>query len=720
MNKIAPAVTVFLAIFLTAAACVRKSAGPVGLHPVATVPTAPPPTASDTPAGPHVAPQANSPLAGDPDGASVAQARLVTETCAVGEKKIHDWIVERIEQMRADVDQAFRDWRSLPSCDAAWGAGGLGLSGVGEGGGARGEGIGLADMSIAAQGKSASGTNNQVAGVDEADIVKNDGTYVYLASRGALRIVGGDPPRLRSVTKVPGSVRQMLISGPRAVVFSSGGNAPPDRACTYGYDCSFGGDGSSTIVVVLDVADRDRPRIVRRLDLSGSLIAARRIQDTVHVVVADNDVPPPELPTSPNDLPYCYRDVATVQAEFERLKRDNEPKIRAARPTFPIVTEAGKRRRLCEILRTPLGDGQAFTTVVSFGIRDDRAAPTTVTLQSRPGAVFAAEDSLYVSIGHERGGADAWYGFYEAQKEVTDIHRFRIGAAPGETRYLGSGVVPGHVLNQFSMDEYAGHLRIATTRGRVPDPEADNLVSVLAPTPEGNLVRVGAVDHVAPSEDIRAVRFDGDRGYVVTFKKTDPLFVLDLHEAAAPRILGELKIPGFSTYLHRMDPTHMLSIGFDANDHGSYAYFDGLILQLFDVSRPTEPTLLFKEKIGSRGSGSAAATDHLAFNFFGDRNLLAIPTTICQGGADGTFGDRLTFSGLLVYEVTVKGGFRRIGGVAHGREGASCKAWWSTSTSAVKRSIFMDDLVFSIADDRVKVQRLDKLGEDLADIAIGP
>jgi hypothetical protein len=225
---------------------------------------------------------------------------------------------------------------------------------------------------------------------------------------------------------------------------------------------------------------------------------------------------------------------------------------------------------------------------------------------------------------------------------------------------------------------------------------------------------------MAPQEDIRAVRFDGDRGYVVTFKKTDPLFVLDLHDAAAPRTLGELKIPGFSTYLHRVDPTHLLSIGFDANDHGSYAYFDGLILQLFDVTQPTEPALLFKEKIGMRGSSSEAATDHLAFNYFAERNLLAIPATVCEGGGDGTFGDRVTFNGLLVYEMTLQHGFRRLGGVDHSKAGATCKSWWSGSTATVKRSIIMDDLVFSIASDRIKVQRLGRLGDDLADIGVGP
>ena len=306
------------------------------------------------------------------------------------------------------------------------------------------------------------------------------------------------------------------------------------------------------------------------------------------------------------------------------------------------------------------------------------------------------------------------------ESELSDVHKFHVGAKPADTHYVGSGVVPGHVLNQFAMDELDGYLRIATTRGRVPDPAVESAVSILTETREGNLVRVGAVDHIAPSEDIRAVRFDGDRGYVVTFKKTDPLFVLDLARPDAPAVLGELKIPGFSTYLHRIDPTHLLSIGFDADDHGNFAFFNGLILQLFDVTSPTEPRLLHKERIGTRGSSSEAATDHLAFNYFADKNLLAIPLTVCEGGGDGRFGDRMTFSGLYVYDVTLEHGFRKLGGVDHGKKGARCTAWWSNANSAVKRSIFIDNLVFSIATDRMKVQNMDRFGEDLADIALAP
>ncbi len=669
-------------------------------------------------------------MAGEPDASTLAQARLISQSCTENEEEVRERVRRAVQEMRAAVDSDFEAWLALPPCTPAratidtFGAGGLGLSGVGEGGGGYGVGIGLGSIGTIGHGagkaSSASGTNNQVAGVDEADIVKNDGSFVYLAMNGALRIVEALSPRVLSVTKLPGEARQMLVEGDRAVVFVSIGRNASSRPCTYGYDCTFAGDGSRTKIVVLDVGDREHPRITRTIELSGSLMAARRIGNVVHTVVADNDSPQPSYETSPDDLPYCRKNVAAVRAKFEQLKRKNERAIRAAVPRYPRLTDHGVERKLCDVMHTPLGDGEAFTSVVSFDMRDDTSAPATATVQSRPGAVFASEDGLYLSVVHRRANGQRWYAFYSSQDEVSDVHKFHIGASPAETRYAGSGVVPGHVLNQFAMDEWDGALRVATTRGRVPDPDVESAVSMLVESSGGSLIRVGAVEHIAPSEDIRAVRFDGDRGYVVTFKKTDPLYVLDLKEAAEPRILGELKIPGFSTYLHRIDPTHLLAIGFDAVDHGSFAYFDGILLQLFDVTNPTEPVLLHKEKIGSRGSSSEAATDHLAFNYFDDRKLLAVPMTICEGGGDGAFGDLLSFSGLLVYQVSIEEGFRRLGGVDHGKRGADCNTWWSNATSSVKRSIFMDDLVFSIATDRMKVQRMGHFGQDVASIALLP
>lgn len=695
-----------------------------------------------------------APMVGEPAPAVLREARLVPSSC---EKAAGVQVDARVKEMRAALARAYKEWHDeQPECwrqdreeymlrkqeeqaarrprmmdvapSAAWGsmAQGYGGGGLGAIGGARGA-AGVSSGSPAPRpaskpapktATSASGTNTQVAGVDEADIVKTDGKYVYLAANGALRVVEAMSPRVVSVTRLEGTARELFVEGDRAVVYTSIGHHAP--RCTYGYDCMFAGDGSQTRVTVLELGDRTAPKVVRTLDLSGSLVASRRIGRAVHTVVADGDRRGPPYATWPAGLDMCGVPEKTVRARLKALEAENERKIRAEANGFPTLREGGREKRMCEgLLETALKDGEAFTSVVSFDLTDDKAAPTTATLQSRPGAVFASADGLYVSVVHRKAGGHGWYrGLHPTTSEVSEIHKFRIGERPADTRYVASGVVPGHVLNQFSMDQWYGYLRIATTKGKVPDPNVASVVSVLREV-DGNLVRVGAVDSIAPGEDIRAVRFDGDRGYVVTFKKTDPLFVMDLYDPSKPRVLGELKIPGFSTYMHRIDPEHLLSIGFDADDKGSFAYFDGVILQLFDVKNPTDPRLLHKEKIGSRGSSSEAATNHLAFNYFAERGLLAIPMTVCEGGGDGRAGE-LAFSGLLVYDVDVERGFTRKGGVDHGTKGVNCQTWWSNAQSAVKRSVFLDDLVYSIAGERVKVQRLGKLGVDVADLSLVP
>jgi uncharacterized secreted protein with C-terminal beta-propeller domain len=705
-------------------------------------------------------------MTGEPSGPAAGAARLVATTC---DKASAEEIDARVKAMRAEVAQSFKEWHdgqpdcwaqmreearelkeSLMEASGGYGIGDASVSQMRIAPRAAYEPMDMSSGLAAAAGaprpmpssapppsapaskaasddkkkdvaaaRSASGTNNQVASVDEADIVKTDGRYVYLAANGALRIVEAMNPKMLSVTMLPGNARELFVEGDRAVVFSSTGNA--QKRCTYAYDCVFAGDGSATNVIVLDITDRTAPKVIRQIDLSGSLIAARRIGNTVHTVVSDGDTQAPPYDTWPPDLDMCGTTESVVRAKFAKLEADNERKVRARVSAFPTISEKGNAQPMCNgLLRTAIHDGQAFTSVVSFDLRDQKTAPTTATLESRPGAVFASADALYLSVGHQKQNAGGrWFGASYAQTdEASEIHKFKIGENPKDTRYVGSGVVPGHVLNQFAMDEWSGYLRVATTRGRVPDPNVSSAISILAEGKDGNLVRVGAVDKIAPGEDIRAVRFDDDRGYVVTFKKTDPLFVVDLYQPAHPAILGELKIPGFSTYIHRIDPDHLLSIGFDANDHGDFAYFDGVILQLFDVKNPTDPRLVHKEKIGTRGSSSEAATDHLAFNYFASEGLLAIPMTVCDGGGDGQNGDKVAFSGLLVYDVDLEKGFTRLGGVDHGNHGADCSTWWSNAQSAVKRSVFLDDLVYSIATDRVKVQRMSHFGEDVADLSL--
>jgi hypothetical protein len=678
----------------------------------------------------------------------LSEARLVTGSCDNSKAATAARANPLIEQMRREVDQAYTDYVARqPACWAQYreneeywrevksrsGSLGLRLAGIGEGGGGMGYGTGiglgagfgsgygrLGGSHAVRAARVHSGTNVQVEGVDEADLVKTDGKYVYLSINGALRIVEGLNPRVLSVTRIGGNVKDMFVEGDRAVVYSSIG-APNSERCTYGYDCSLMGDGSSTAISVLDISDRMQPKVVRKLELSGSLIAARRIGNTVHTVVSDGDTDKPPYDEW-MDIPECGVRDRWVRKRVAQLKASNEARIRQYVAQWaPKLKEADAERSLCDnVWQSPIADGDAFTTLVSFDLRQDAKPAATTTLRSRPGAVFAATDALYVAVTHDhpRSRHHRYSPFGSAIDEISAIHKFHLGDTPEATRYIGSGVVPGHVLNQFALDEWYGYLRVASSRGRVPDPHVESSVSVLAEGPGGALLRVGAVDHLAPGEDIRAVRFDNDRGYVVTFKKTDPLFVIDLLSPAQPKLLGELKIPGFSTYLQRIDREHLISIGFNADDQGEFAYFNGLLLQLFDVQSPTEPKLLFRETIGTRGSGSDAATDHLAFNYLGERGLLAIPATVCEGGGNGNFGDKLTFSGLLVYHLDLQNGFQRLGGIDHGERGADCQQWWSRSTSVVKRSVFLDDFVYSIAGDRAKVQLLTNLGHDLADIDI--
>ena len=587
-------------------------------------------------------------------------------------------------------------------------------------------------------------TNNQVPGVDEADFLKTDGQYIYILANGRLRILDSWPPeeaRVVATHPVEGEPMALFYWEDRVVAYSALGSPDPygsyggSGRCTYGYDCDFTGDGRDAKITVFDVTDRAHPQVVRELRFSGSYINSRRIDGAVftvlHIPVVGPVVGMPSLPTWPEDLPRCPDGWSrcAVERAFADLRAANHAAIRAAdlgrwvaSVTDTVYGASGPRSTTdllvdCrKVYASDLADGDSLLAVVAF---DSTALdPVAVTsVLGRPGATYATADALYVASRHSTGDGGVYFPEADDYGDVTTIHKFGLDAETPAVTYQATGVAKGRILNQFSMDEYEGRLRIATTTGWLPSPAVHSTLSVLEPR-DGALQVVGRIDGIAPSEDIRAVRFDGPQGFIVTFKKTDPLFALDLADPEHPRIAGELHIPGYSTYIHRMDETHLMSIGYDADDMGSFAWFDGIQLQIFDVADLTNPRLLHREVIGTRGSTSDAATDHLAFNYFPPREALAIPMVICEGGGDGVYGTTLTFSGLLVYRVTVADGFDLLGRVSHADPAVAssygCSNWWTESNSPVQRSIFMDDYVFSVAADAIKVNRLDALGDDLA------
>ncbi len=624
-----------------------------------------------------------------------------------------------------------------------------------------------------------SSTNVQVVGVDEADFVKNDASHIYIVADGAFQIIDAWPAaESTKIASEPieGTPKKLYVHKDVAVIYSSldyldVGYSDPysqmgmargmpemdmayENECTYGYDCEFSGDGRALKITTLDISDKTRPEVVRETELNGSYLNSRRIGDIVHTVVTFPEIAISGLEYWPEEMQEYFDNCwqydaegafpfseAELRAMFGALKGENEliiestsiadylPSIKDTRHINGQPTaEEGLLDSCDNFYISQAGDGRSFLSLVSFEM-DELAELGATTIVGKPGAVYASHDGLYVAVRHYASMMDRWYfEDPEENNEATTVHKFGISSDSIDTEYLGSGAAKGRILNQFSMDELDGYLRIATTMGRVPDPKVHSTLSVLAEQ-EGELKVVGIVDNIAPTEDIRSVRFSGEVGFIVTFKKTDPLFVIDLSDPKKPAIEGELKIPGYSTYMHLMDNTHLLTIGYDADDQGDFAWFQGVQLQIIDVSVLEDPQLIHKEVIGTRGSTSEAATNHLAFNYFEERDLLAIPMTICEGSSSGgSYGDRMTFSGLLVYRVTAEQGFAQLGGVPHkdpeteATDYSACSSWWTDSNSIVQRSIFMsdesEDYVYSIAYDLIKVADLTDLEHPLASIGL--
>ncbi len=596
-------------------------------------------------------------------------------------------------------------------------------------------------------------TNTQEEGIDEADFIKNDGAYIYVVANNTFKIIDAWPPeeaRVISKIEIEGTPTKLFVHNDHVLIYASTEYIDINQSyydfsgygggeCTYGYDCDFTGDNRKLHISVFDISDRTNPVLKREIRFSGSYINSRRIGSAVHTVVLAPGYTPPELQYWPDIMERCWDwqggndpTLEELVEAFEALKERNREIIdnSTAADWLPVIEDtlypdnstvvtANLLQDCSNIYEPGIEDRQSFLSVLSFDIDElDNASHSTIL--ARPGAVYASGSALYIAARQIYSYGDQWYFDNSTQiPQATTVHKFNLYKEPAGTLYAASGIVKGRVLNQFSMDEYENYFRIATTTGHLPDENVHNTLVILRDN-SGVLEAVGTVDNIAPTEDIRSVRFDDNRAFMVTFKKTDPLFTFDLSEPTSPQVEAELKIPGYSTYIHQMDENHLLTIGYDAEEAGDFAWFQGILLQMFNVSVMTDPQLMYREVLGSRGTSSEAATNHLAFNYFAPRDLLALPMTICESSeGGGDYADEISFSGLLVYRVTIERGFDELGGVEHVEPGTetdyySCGSWWTQSSSIVKRSVFMDNYVYSVALDQIKIQNIYLLGVDVA------
>jgi hypothetical protein len=343
-----------------------------------------------------------------------------------------------------------------------------------------------------------------------------------------------------------------------------------------------------------------------------------------------------------------------------------------------------------------------YTTIMAINTQDDNREPTYETI------LLGASSNLYVSLNNIYLTFPVW-GRDVGDFGKSSIHRIHIEG--DEIEFVASGEVPGMVLNQFSMDEYDGYFRVATT---TREGTSRNHIYVL----DMALNTTGSLENLAPGETIYSARFMGERGYLVTFKQVDPLFVIDLSDPSYPKELGYLKVTGYSDYLHPYDENHLIGIGKETTDAGEFAWYQGVKISLFDVSDVSNPREIDKEIIGHRGTDSPVLWDHKAFLFDKSRNLLVMPVSVAEvdeseypeGVPSWAYGEPV-WQGAYVFHVSPDVGLRLEGRITHigNLTEPEQEYYHFYSSLSVQRSLYIGDVLYTISNAKIKMNSLENL-----------
>lgn len=511
-------------------------------------------------------------------------------------------------------------------------------------------------------------TNVQVQGVDEADRIKTDGTYIYQLKPDKLvisRAVPADDMSVVWVQSLAGELipRDMYVDERTLTVI---GSDPEHRDTTkiYVYDLT---------------ADRTAMKLSRESVVDGEYVSSRKIGAFVYVV-SNLYIPDPwragERGVSEDAFAPSYRDSA-------------DP--------------GGTKRIPWEVIRYVPGFREpAYLLVSGIHTADAAEKMSVAAFLGASETIYASPEHLYVT--HTQFAADG--------DKRTAIYKFRLEA--GNASFVSEGTVDGALLNQFSLDEHNGYLRVATTTGDVRgigDRQSKNHLFVL----DESLKPAGELRDIAPGERIYSVRFMGDRGYMVTFKKVDPLFVFDLTDPASPKMLGKLKIPGYSDYLHPYDDHHLLGFGKDTVEayDGDFAYYQGMKMALFDITDVEHPREKFVEIIGDRGTDSELLSNHKALLFSKEKSLIAFPVTVAEipaGTANptGNVTGEPVFQGLYAYELDLQAGFRLRHRITHLSDDDLLKMGHQfDEAKAVQRGLYIGNTLYTVSDFKIQAHSLE-------------
>ncbi len=600
-------------------------------------------------------------------------------------------------------------------------------------------------------------TNIQVAGVDEGDIVKTDGSFIYYASGTTVYIAEATPAQN---TNIIGRID--LESNPQGLYLNK------DTLTVYGHDAkiyekpfysSLIRQGSYTFVKVYNISDKKNPKLIRDLSYEGNYAESRMIGDYLYFVTNmyrygfEGDSPLPrilangeEMAVEKNpkvfyfDIPYTSVSMTTVGAinvitGEEAPNRDiyllpggqnfyvSQNNLYLTYTKYlgedEVAFDIAKELLQPQLPRETLSRISEVNTVPDYILSTQEKSQKRRQILERYIMTLSKEERTKIeSQVAER--MKATYNELAKEMEKTVIHKIALNK--NELEYKAVGEVTGSVLNQFAMDEKDGNFRIATTRNRLWSQYADdsqtastNSLYVL----DNNMKQIGAVEGLANDERIYSVRFMQDRAYMVTFKQVDPLFVIDLKDPTKPTVLGELKVPGFSTYLHPYDETTLIGLGRDADENKfGNVEAQGVKLSLFDVSNVNEPKEVSNYIIEGQGTTSEALYDHKAFLFSKEKNLLVIPVQQQE-----SYDKAVSFRGAMIFtvrkdKVELKGKVEHEspsdngGGVIEPMRSDIAPRYWNPNIdAAIKRALYIGDNLYTLSDKYLGVHKLNDLTE---------
>ena len=605
-----------------------------------------------------------------------------------------------------------------------------------------------------------SGTNNQESDVDEADFIKTNGFNIFMLN-GNLLLIMGIPEfgelYLESNTSIEGNPIQMMLEGDKLVIASSVNSAETSNQKLVSQNSIH----SINLVkyTILNVSNASSPEVVKEVYVEGNYQTARLVDGTVrsitHFWTYIKDL------QSYVNLPIEYWEEGNYDARMELWNSsvkdviENNTKIIEALTlddfsphVYEVKIDQPKifnqlpisSENCSEFSASEDSAGRGFTTIMTLDLFQDDIEVEVDHITSSSSHIYASKDKLIIAEP-----SNDWWWFWRNSnwEEATNIHVYDISDST-ETQYLSSGRVNGTVQDQFSISEYQGLIRVASTSNNwglwwimdtFDDNEQNNptgptnQVSILEDNGDGTLDLIGYLGNIAPGETIWSARFIGERAYLVTFQNIDPLWVIDLSEPSNLTILGELEVPGVSTYIHPIDDNLLLTIGIAPGPDGLGLDWSLTQISLFDISDPTNPNLSDSlqltpayadkncEQIISCGwswSWSEATFEHKAFNYWGKEELLAVPLSthryvtdqITVDGKDYQYSGYEFISSLQLINVDSDNKSLSLhGDLNHsGFYNDQSLDWWSDSTS-IRRSIFMGDYIYSFSTAGASVHR---------------